>query len=417
MLLFTLLLPKTASARTDAIGDFVVVWADDADGNTVYEIKMRGLNANRSQAFSQRTANAVSDGQQRSPSVAVDDRGNFVVAWQDDQDGNGSYEVLARGFYADGSERFPPFVVNTTSAGDQLTPKIAMTGDGDFVVAWLDDQDRDNDPEKVLARGFNRNGTERIGTTEVAATSDGEFLNIAIAMGELKSFVIVWQDDRDGNGAYNIYARTYSSVGGAFTSDFRVNADAAGQQRRPDVAMDDAGNFVVTWEDDLDGNNAYQILARGYNQVGNQQIDTFTVNTNSAGQQLDPSIAMDAAGNFVVTWEDDQDGNDSYQILARGFNADGSQRFAFFTVNTIATGQQEEPIIAMDAGGSFVIAWEDDQNGDGAYQILARGFNADGSQRFAFFTVNTVAAGQQTVPAIAMIRKDRAFIPVAITPP
>ena len=43
---------------------------------------------------------------------------------------------------------------------------------------------------------------------------------------------------------------------------------------------------------------------------------------------------MDSNGNFVVVWHDDNDNNGYYDILARGFNAIGNQRFADLTVNT-----------------------------------------------------------------------------------
>jgi hypothetical protein len=174
---------------------------------------------------------------------------------------------------------------------------------------------------------------------------------------------------------------------------------------------DSMGDFIVAWEDDQDGNNVYQILARGFSANGSQAFSDQTVNSVAAGQQLKPAVAMDASGNFVVVWEDDQDGNDVYQILARGFHADGTERFADITVNSVAAGQQLKPAIAMDASGNFVVVWEDDQDGNGVYQILARGFHAGGSERFADITVNSVAAGQQLKPAIAMVRKALFYLP------
>ncbi|MCP4260075.1 MAG: S8 family serine peptidase, partial [Planctomycetes bacterium] len=47
------------------------------------------------------------------------------------------------------------------------------------------------------------------------------------------------------------------------------------------------------------------------------------VNSVSSGQQRNPAVTMDAFGNFMVVWEDDQDNNDFFEILARGFDAAG----------------------------------------------------------------------------------------------
>ena len=42
------------------------------------------------------------------------------------------------------------------------------------------------------------------------------------------------------------------------------------------------------------------------------------------GQQLKPAVAMAPNGGFVVVWQDDKDRDGNYEIMARGFNADGT---------------------------------------------------------------------------------------------
>ena len=104
----------------------------------------------------------------------------------------------------------------------------------------------------------------------------------------------------------------------------------------------------------------------------------MTVNSVNDGQQFDPAVAMDADGDFVVAWEDDKDGNGTYQLYARGFDAGGAERFDDRAVNTDSTGQQLAPAIAIDADGNFVAAWEDDVDGNDFFQIVARGLDAGG---------------------------------------
>ena len=74
----------------------------------------------------------------------------------------------------------------------------------------------------------------------------------------------------------------------------------------------------------------------------------------------------------VVGWEDDQDDNGSFQILGRGFNPNGSQRKADFTVNRDASGQQYVPAAAIDEENRFVIGWQDDMDGNGDPLVLVR---------------------------------------------
>ena len=157
-----------------------------------------------------------------------------------------------------------------------------------------------------------------------------------------------------------------------------VNTDESGQQILPDIAMDGSGDFVVVWQDDKDGNGKYQIYARGFDANGAEGFPDMTVNSVSTGQQLKPAIAMDGSGNFVVLWEDDKDGNGTYQVYARGFDAGGVERFGDRAVNTDSTGQQLAPAIAIDGDGNFIVAWEDDVDDNDFYQIVVRGLDASG---------------------------------------
>lgn len=345
-------------------------------------------------------ANPVSSGQQRTGVTASSNAGDFVVVWEDDRDGNGFTEIWARGFMANGAERFAEIKVNSASDGQQRKPVVAMQPNGNFVVAWEDDQDGNN-VYQIFARGFNANGTQRFADRTVNSVSAGQQLRPAIAVDANGRFVVAWEDDQDGNGSYQIMARGFFAAGGGRFADITVNSEDDGQQRKPAISMDPTGRFVVAWEDDQDGNGFYQVMARGFNAAGTQRFADLTVNTVSDGQQLRPSIGMDAAANFVVAWEDDQNENGSYEILARGFNADGTQRFGTIGVNTTSSGQQLRPALTMSPTGAFLVAWQDDQDGNGRYQILSRSFTAVGAQVVPQFTVNIDSSGQQLLPGLS----------------
>ena len=74
--------------------------------------------------------------------------------------------------------------------------------------------------------------------------------------------------------------------------------------------MDSNGNFVVVWQDDNDNNDYWDIMARGFYANGNSTLCRFNCKYEGSGQQYHPEIAMDSNGNFVVVWEDDDDNND-----------------------------------------------------------------------------------------------------------
>jgi len=142
-------------------------------------------------------------------------------------------------------------------------------------------------------------------------------------------------------------------------ADRVVNAVSDGHQRNPRVASDAAGNWISVWDDDRNANGAYQVRARGFTPTGCERFRELTVNTVSTGNQIGPAVAADQQGRFVVVWQDDG-GDDKYQVNMRGFNANGTERFAQRTVNEVAAGQQILPAVAMSAAGDFVVTWQDD---------------------------------------------------------
>jgi hypothetical protein len=85
----------------------------------------------------------------------------------------------------------------------------------------------------------------------------------------------------------------------------------------------------------------------------------------------------------------------------RGFESNGEVRISERDVNTDADGQQVRPRICMEANGRFVVAWEDDKDKDGFFDILVRGFNADGSQLFTTQHVTNIPQGHRRSASIA----------------
>ena len=58
--------------------------------------------------------------------------------------------------------------------------------------------------------------------------------------------------------------------------------------------------------------------------------------------------------------------------------------------------------MAAAPDGRFVVAWEDDPQGDGTYQVAMRGFAADGSERFASRSVHIDDLGHRIAPAVGL---------------
>jgi hypothetical protein len=106
----------------------------------------------------------------------------------------------------------------------------------------------------------------------------------------------------------------------------------------------------------------------------------------------EPRIATDATGNFVVVWGG---------IQAQRFDRDGTALGAPFQVNTYTTGIQEYPSVAMTPRGQFVVTWQGANDGSGI-GIGARLYNTSGAPTTGEFVVNSYTTADQFRPAVAM---------------
>jgi hypothetical protein len=265
------------------------------------------------------------------------------------------------------------FQVNSYTTGLQLRASAAMDADGDFVVTW-DSANQDGSGIGIYAQRYNAAGVAqgsefRVNTT----TTDTQFVP-AVAMDSAGDFVIVWQTLV--GAATDIYAQCYSASGSPNGSEFLVNTYTTSGQQNPSVAMDDAGDFVVVWHSAYQDGDAFGIFGQRFNAACVAQGSEFQVNTQTSSDQAWPSVAMDADGDFVVTWEDRYEaaGTDGSDVFGQRYNSAGVVQGGEFQVNTYTTSVQDETSVAMDTVGNFVVVWRSYQSGGDRMQR----FNAAG---------------------------------------
>jgi hypothetical protein len=184
--------------------------------------------------------------------------------------------------------------------------------------------------------------------------------------------------------------------------EFQVNSYTSGQQRFSSVATDADGDFVVTWEDQSgqDG-SSFGVFARRFSSAGAPLASEFQVSTFTAGGQRFGTVASDADGDFVVAWWSAQDGS-NYGVFARRFSSVGTALASEFQVNTYTPLQQRQPSVAADADGDFVVVWQSFSNQDGSgYGIFGRTFSSAGIALASEFQVNTYTSDYQRYATVA----------------
>ena len=116
--------------------------------------------------------------------------------------------------------------------------------------------------------------------------------------------------------------------------------------------MDSTGDFVVIWSSPTT-NGGYEIFAQrfspaGVAQGGEIQIDSLPVST-----AVPPSVAMDAAGDFVVTWATRGQNGSPSQIDAQRYNAAGAPLGTDFEVDNASIQNRITPTVEVDPNGNL----------------------------------------------------------------
>jgi hypothetical protein len=190
-----------------------------------------------------------------------------------------------------------------------------MNGHGDFVVSWTSSVNGSGD--EVMAQLFNAAAVKQGGEFQVNTTTAGPHTADAVALDSAGNFVVTWEGNGVGD-ASGVFARRYSTTGTALGIEFRVNTTAAGTQGSSAMAMDPAGNFLVTWQSQGQDGDGWGIFGQRFNAAGVRQGGEFPVNVTTAGDQTLPSVAMNSAGDACVVWQGNGLG-DGQGIFARRY--------------------------------------------------------------------------------------------------
>lgn len=127
------------------------------------------------------------------------------------------------------------------------------------------------------------------------------------------SYIVIWEDNRNGNS--DIYAQRYNSSGTKVGANLLVNDDGGSSyQLYPSIAMDGSGNFVITWEDERNGNS--DIYAQFY-KMGEKTGDNFKLsNDDNAGTDEYWPACVFQNDRLVTCWETNRIPGQGWDIFA-----------------------------------------------------------------------------------------------------
>ena len=190
--------------------------------------------------------------------------------------------------------------------------------------------------------------------------------------------------------------------------EFIVNSYTTDAQARPSLSMDARGNFVMVWNSVGQDGDGRAVVGQRFDAAGVRLGTEFLVNNATVGSQFDPEVAVDRTGDFIVAWTDVAGGP---EIKGRRFSRGGAAVGAEFRANSYTTGTQDQPAVASDAVGNFVVVWQSAGQDGFGYGVFGHRFDAGGNSLGSEFQVNTYTTGGQRRPEVAFTN-DGGFVVV-----
>ncbi|WP_337038173.1 Ig-like domain-containing protein, partial [Pantoea agglomerans] len=393
-----------------ADGSVYVTWqSDNVDGSGT---GIEGIVIDVDAAFySEYTVNTTTTGAQTVSSVASLPDGGAIVVWQSASgDGSGSC-VKGQLLDAKGQPVGAEFTVNTTTAGDQITPQVTVLTNGHIEVVWSTDSGA-----YIKGQGYtysydgagNVNGLVADGTefSVNTGTTASKLTEPAITSLEDGGYLVVWQASLNGNWA--IYSRQYDANGTPvtpetvlITTSLSVNGVlgfGADWEPLPSVTLLKNGQVAIAYTVKGTGYDAGVSI---YDPSLHEVTGSFVANQTLTNNQASPAVSALDNGNYVVTWDsNDTSGPDQngYSVWGRIYAADGTALTSEFLINTATAGDQHLAKVVSRPDGSFVALFmsaTDTAPGAGTSGIYAQYFDAAGNKVGQQMQIHQLTYGEQ----------------------
>jgi hypothetical protein len=368
----------------DQSGNAVFVWKrfDGSSGSCCDRIEAR----TRSATGTLGAVQTLSDAGQNAdvPQVAVDPNGNAVFTWTRSDGLNTRIEARTRS----STGTLSAVEVLSAAAQNATAPQVGIDSSANAVFAWTLS---DGLNTRIEARARSAAGV--LSATQILSPVGRDASSPALAVDQSGNAVAVWErfgggTSCGGSACSLIEARVRSAAGAL--SPVQMVSPFGQHAHSPQVAVDQGGNAIFTWERS-DGTNT-RVQARARSTAGAlSAVQTLS----AAGQDaLRPQVAVDQGGNAIFAWERSDGTNPRIEARARSAAA------ALSPVQILSAAGQPAgiPQVAVDSTGKAVFVWR--RFGGTNNRIQARARSAAG----VLGAVETLSAGGQPadLPQVAV---------------
>lgn len=352
-------------------------------------------------------------------SIAMDSAGRPAVAWLDVDPVNGDSEVYFRRWNGSDWEELGGSASGggvSANAGNCLGGvSLTLDASGNPAVAW---DDLSAGSSQIYFRRWNGSSWVGLGGSE----SGGGLSNIAGASNpslDLESNgnpVVAF--NAPGGGSQEIMLVRWNGASwvglGGSEAGVGLSNTAGAFSLKPSLKLNASDQPVVAWREGPFGTE--EIYLRAWNGAAWVELGGSGSGggiSATAGSSVDPSLALDSAGNPVVAWSElVASGYNSYEVSIRAWNPGGSSWVTYGGSATITlnSGNSGAIALSLDPSDLPVLAWQDNSDGiattdQGLFQIWAARWTGtawagmEGSYTFGGLTQSVT---QHVLPSLAL---------------
>ena len=185
-----------------------------------------------------------------------------------------------------------------------------------------------------------------------------------------------------------------------------ANQNLSFHQKQGKVAVrGDGQRSACTWASNVP---YHDVFVRLFDADGAPLTPEIQCNANVPSKRQDePTVAMDEHGHFLVAWSD-RDGLDGsgMGVFARAFDSNGAAFGPDFIATTTTVQSQWEPFACARPGGGFVLGWTGNDDG----KAFLRLFDCQGLPLTGEIKANVLDNNAQTDPVPAVTRDGTTFV-------
>jgi hypothetical protein len=356
-------------------GGGFVVWQDNATDGSGWGVSAMQVDSTLSGAEGAFRVNAQGTNDQENPRVALLKAGGAVFVWQGAQ--TGIDHVYAR--FLSPSNTFltsTDLLVSTFTNNFQINPAVATLNNSNVVVVWSSfDQAGSNTLQDVYAKILSPSGVTVSNEFLVNQFTNYNQRTPAVAALASGNFVIAWVSEQENSVApslgsntvytaagaivtpsVDIYARLYQGNGAPTGNEFLVDT-GLGPCANPNVAGASDGSFMVAWSGINLAiiTNGWDVYARPFSSTGAGGT-VVRLNTYVFGRQYAPRLSAIGLDYLAVWTSLGQDGSRE-GVYGQFVHSDSSLIGGEFRVNTTTISQQMQPVVVSDGVEQFVAIW------------------------------------------------------------